>query len=108
MAGWVIIAGKAFTVTVVVLVHPLISLYVITLVPADTPVTKPELLTVAIPVEDETHGLVEAGVPDPVIWVEEPAHMTSVPEMDGLALVETFTKLLPDDTQLMVALVPIA
>ena len=36
------------------------------LVPADTPVTKPELSTVAIPGEAETQARGVAGVPEPV------------------------------------------
>ena len=35
-------------------------------VPPDTPVTKPDDETVAIPVFEEVHGLLAAGVPEPV------------------------------------------
>jgi hypothetical protein len=61
-----VIVGNAFTVTVAVILHPLLLVYVITLVPAETAVTSPVLLTVATPVEADTHGLEVAGDPDPV------------------------------------------
>ena len=35
-------------------------------VPAETPVTTPALLTVATPVFEDVHGVVAAGVPDPI------------------------------------------
>jgi hypothetical protein len=62
-----VIVGNALTVTVTVVLHPLLLVYVITLVPTETPVTSPVLLTVATPVEAESHGLEAAGVPEPVI-----------------------------------------
>ena len=55
----------------------------ITLVPADTPVTKPELFTIATDGVAEIHGLVKAGVPDPVKLVVEPAQTIKVPVMVG-------------------------
>ena len=58
--------GNPFTVTVVVIIHPLLSVYVITLVPALTPVTSPVALTVALAVVADIQGLVAAAVPDPV------------------------------------------
>ena len=59
-------AGIGSTVTVTVLPHPFIVVYVITLVPAPTEVTNPELFTVATLVVPDTHEDVAAGVPDPV------------------------------------------
>ena len=56
------------------------------LVPADTPVTKPALLTVATPVDDETQGFMAAAVPEPVNWVVEPAKTVNVPVIVGNAL----------------------
>jgi hypothetical protein len=84
--------GNALTVTVAVLVHPLLSLYVIILVPVATPVTLPVVLvplTVATDVEPEVHGLVAAAVPDPVRVVLPVPQTASVPEMVGNALTVT-------------------
>jgi hypothetical protein len=53
-----VIIGKGFTVTMAVCVQPLVFIYVITLVPADIPVTKPAGLIVAIPVEADVQGVV--------------------------------------------------
>ena len=61
----------------------------ITLVPADTPVTKPVLSTVAMPVDAETHGFEPAGVPEPVNWVVPVPQMLNVPVMVGKALTVT-------------------
>jgi hypothetical protein len=58
--------GNTLTVTVTAVLQPLLLVYVITLVPVETGVTRPVLLTVATPVEAEIHGLEDAGVPDPV------------------------------------------
>ena len=44
-----VIVGKAFTVMVAVVIQPLLFVYVITLVPAETPVTMPVLETIATP-----------------------------------------------------------
>src|SRR4030095_2410528 len=78
-----VIVGPGFTVTVAVTVHPPLLVYVITLVPADTPVTRPVLFTVATPGDADTHGLVAAGVPDPVSCVVCPIHTVSVPVIVG-------------------------
>jgi hypothetical protein len=61
-----VIVGNALTVTVAVVLHPVLLVYVITLVPVETGVTRPVLLTVATPVEADIHGLEAAGVPEPV------------------------------------------
>ena len=61
-----VIVGKAFTVTVAVVVQPLELVYVMFALPAETAVTKPVLLTVATPVLLDTQGFVEAAVPEPV------------------------------------------
>jgi hypothetical protein len=53
------------------------------LVPAPTPDTTPELVTVAMPVEAEVQGFVAAGVPDPVSGVVEPTHTFNTPEIVG-------------------------
>ena len=41
------------------------------------------MLTVATLVVAETHGLVEAGVPEPVNWVVDVIHTASVPVIVG-------------------------
>ena len=58
--------GDVLTVTVSVMLHPLLFVYVITLVPAETPVTRPVLFTVATPGVADTQGDEAAGVPEPV------------------------------------------
>ena len=50
--------GIAVTVTVVVVVHPLVFMYVITEVPALSPLTTPLFETVATPRLAELHGVV--------------------------------------------------
>ena len=57
--------------------------------PADTPVTKPVLLTVATPVDAETQGFEPAGVPEPVNWVVPVPQMLNVPVTVGKALTVT-------------------
>ena len=78
-----VIVGNAFTVTVAVLVQPLLLVYVIVVVPAETPVTTPALLTVATPVFDDVHGLTAAGVPEPVNVVVAPIQTFNVPVIVG-------------------------
>src|SRR6185436_9993955 len=84
-----VIAGAGFTVTVAVILHPLLSVYVIVDVPADTPVTTPPFVMVATPVLDDVHGLTAAGVPDPVNVVVNPTHTLSVPVIAGAAFTVT-------------------
>ena len=78
--------GAAFTVTVVVVLHPLLSLYVIMLVPAATPVTVPVVfapLMIATVEDAEVQGLVAAAVPEPVNEVVPVPQIDKVPEMVG-------------------------
>jgi hypothetical protein len=89
-----VIDGNAYTVTVALLLHPLLFVYVITLVPADMPVTNPELLTVATPGVPDTHGFDAAGVPDPVSCVVELTHTVNVPVIVGKAFTVTVAVLL--------------
>ena len=58
-------------------------------VPAATPVTKPVEETVATEVFEDTHGLDEAGVPDPVNCVVEVPHTLSVPVIVGTTFTVT-------------------
>jgi hypothetical protein len=75
--------GCAFTVTVAVCEHPLLFVYVITLVPADTPVTRPVELTVATLVVADSHGDDGSGVPEPVNCVVAAMQVVNVPVIDG-------------------------
>ena len=55
-------------------------------VPADTPVTKPVLSTIATAGFEDTHGLTVAAVPDPVNCVVVPIHAVKVPVITGSEL----------------------
>ena len=81
--------GRAYTVTVVVILQPPLFVKVITLVPAATPVTRPVVLTVATVVVADTHGVVAAAVPDPVSCVVDPTQTVSVPVIVGITLTVT-------------------
>ena len=75
--------GRAYTVTVAVFLHPPPLVKVITLVPAAIPVTRPILFTVATPGDADTHGVVDAVVPEPVSCVVVPTHTLNVPVIVG-------------------------
>ena len=53
------------------------------LVPGETPVTSPVLLTVAIAGDADTQGLETAGVPEPVSCVVAPTQTFKLPVMIG-------------------------
>jgi hypothetical protein len=80
-----VIVGKSFTVTIAVVVQPLLFLYVIKLVPAETPVTTPELFTVATPVEADIQGVVASAVAEPLNAVVAPTQTLKVPVIVGKA-----------------------
>jgi hypothetical protein len=80
-----------FTVIVTVLLHPLLSVYVMMLVPAEIPVTSPVELTVATPGDADTHGFTVAGVPEPANWVVDPTQTFKVPVIVGRGLTVTVT-----------------
>jgi hypothetical protein len=61
----------------------LVFIYVITLVPADIPVTKPAGLVVAIPVEADVQGVVASAVALPIKVVVLPIQTVSVPVIVG-------------------------
>ena len=61
----------------------------ITEVPADTPVTTPEVEIVATPVDAETQALDVAAVAEPVNVVLAPIQAFVVPVMVGKALIVT-------------------
>ena len=81
-----VIDGNAFTVTITVAVFALLSVYVISVVPAAMLVTRPVLSTVATDVTLDVQGVVAAAVPDPVNCVVPPAHTTGVPVIVGKRL----------------------
>ena len=81
--------GSEFTVTKEVMLHPLLLVYVITLVPAETAVTRPDIFTVATPGLADTQGETGSAVPDPVNWVVDPMHTSRVPVMVGKAFTVT-------------------
>jgi len=83
------IVGSGFTVNVAVIEQPLLFVYVITLVPADTPVTTPALSTVATPGVADTQGLTAAGMPEPLNAEVLPIHAFKVPVMAGRAFTVT-------------------
>lgn len=80
------IVGCPFTVIVIVLEQPVLFVYVIIAVPAFTPVTIPAFDTVATPVLEDVHGLVAAGVPEPVKVIVDVLHTAVGPEIVGCAV----------------------
>ena len=82
----IVTVGRALMVTVAVMIHPLLFLYVITDVPALTPVTSPVLLMVATPVDAEDQGVVASAVAEPVNCVVLPTKALSVPVIVGNGL----------------------
>jgi hypothetical protein len=85
------IEGTLFTVMVVSTTSPLLLVKVISVVPAETLVTKPVLLMVATDGEADTHGLEAAGVPVPVNWVVAPLQMVNMPVITGIVVTVTDT-----------------
>jgi drug/metabolite transporter (DMT)-like permease len=84
-----VMVGNELTVTSAVCWQPFVLVYVIVAVPAETPVTKPVLLTVATAVLDETHGLTAAAVALPVSCVVRPTQTDNVPVIVGNGLTVT-------------------
>ena len=82
----IVTVGRALMVTEAVMIHPLLFLYVITDVPALTPVTSPVLLMVATPVDAEDQGVVASAVAEPVNCVVLPTQALSVPVIVGNGL----------------------
>jgi len=73
------------TVIDLVAVQPALFLYWIVEDPADTPVTTPPELTVAIEVFEDVHGEELLAVPDPVNVMLLPLHNVADPETVGAA-----------------------
>ena len=84
-----VMVGFGLTVTVIVFVQPVFVVYVMTLVPPDTPVTTPPFVTVATAGVPETQGFTAAGVPDPVKVVVPPTQTVGLPVMVGCAVIVT-------------------
>jgi hypothetical protein len=59
------------------------------LVPAETAVTSPALVTVATLVDADTHGVEAAFVPEPVNCMVDPTQTFNVPVMEGKAFIVT-------------------
>jgi len=79
-----VIVGFALMVIVAVTEQLLLFVYVIVVVPALTPVTRP-FVTVATAVLLEVHGFVVAGEPDPVNCIVDPTQTGELPEIVGFA-----------------------
>ena len=79
--------GNGFMVTVAVIIHPLLFVYVITDVPALTPVTSPVLLIVATLVDADDHGVVASAVAEPDNCVVLPTQALNVPVIVGSGLI---------------------
>ena len=94
-----VMEGNAVTMTEAVFVQALLLVYVITLLPAETPVTNPLELTVATAGVADIQALDDAAVPDPVNWVFDPAQTVRVPVMVGNAFIVS-------DTALVAVLLP--
>ena len=95
LVGLTATVGKAFTVTVSVTVHPLLSVYVITLVPDETPVRTPALVIVATEVVADTQAFVVAAVPLPVNVISDPSQtLVALEVIVGLAFTVTVKVLL--------------
>ena len=73
------------------LAHPLLLVNVIIVVPGFIPVTTPAFVTVATPVFEDAHGVVAAGVPEPINVIVDPSHTDDGPVMVGCALTVTVT-----------------
>ena len=84
-----LIVGSALTVTVAVISQPFELVYVITEVPAETPLTTPRLSIVATAVFEDTQAFVVAGVADPVSVVVKPSQTVKVPVIVGSAFTVT-------------------
>jgi hypothetical protein len=85
-----VIDGAALTTKLATEEQPLLFVKVIVVVPVDNGVTSPVLLTVAIAVLLEVHGLLEAGVPVAVnVSVLPSAIPVNVPESTGFAYTVT-------------------
>ena len=84
-----VITGNGFTVTVAVTIQPFAFVKVMIVVPPETPVTTPILLTEATAVFEEVHGVTVAGVAVLAKAVVEPAQTVSVPVIVGSAVTVT-------------------
>jgi len=77
-----------------VALHPILSVYVIKLVPAETAVTNPVLPFIdATPGEADTHATGDAGGTEPCNCVVDPVQTVSAPVIAGAS---TVTVALPD------------
>ena len=106
--------GAAIMVTVAVFVQPLLLVYVITLVPVETPITTPERLTTSFTVATagvaDAHVKEGAGVPLPVNVVVDPTQVVAdTGETSGLTTQVIFrVTLQPPLFLYVITLVPVA
>lgn len=77
------------------------------LVPELTPVTTPELDTVATLVVPDIQGLEPEGVPDPVSVVVDPAQTVRVPEIVGSALIVKLVELVAVPPAVVTVIFPV-
>jgi hypothetical protein len=81
-----VIVGSGLTVSTCVAVLPLLSVYVIVVVPVVTVLNTPPLVIVATPGALDTYGLTAAGIPEPTNVIELPRHTSAGPLMVGTLL----------------------
>jgi len=84
-----VIVGFELTVTIAVVVQPFVFSYVISDVPAATPVTTPPLVMVATPGVPDIHGVAALGVAVPNNVTLLATHTVNVPVIAGFALTVT-------------------
>ena len=83
--------GFANTVNVSVLLQPLLSKYVIVVVPAATPVTTPLLVIVATEASLDAHGVVLLAVPEPASVKVVPTQTSAMLLIVGIGFTVTTT-----------------
>jgi hypothetical protein len=84
-----VIVGSGFTVTTAVVWHPPAFVYVIVVVPAEIPVTKPVPETVATPGFELVQGVAGSGTPVPDNCTVAPIQIGALPEIEGFGLTVT-------------------
>ena len=90
-------AGEGFTVNKAAVLQPKLFVKVIVVLPAETPVTRPVELTVAIVLFDDIQGLEVAAVAEPFNWDLVPIQENKFPVIvgDGLITKELLVVVVP-------------
>ena len=78
-----IITGNALTVAVVETLQPTLLVYVIDVIPPDTPVTKPLFVTEATPGALDCHAVEDEAVPEPLNWLLAATQTVVIPVIKG-------------------------